>query len=169
MITRRSLILAGLSSMLPKLASAKACVAVPDVNSNGPWFNSMPLSLAQLRGKVVLVEFWTFGCYNCRNVTPYVNQWHGRYAKQGLVVVGVHTPEFAYEADPQRLKNFLVSNKITHPVVMDNDYTIWNRWENRYWPAMYLLNKSGELCYAHIGEGSYQQTEAAIRQLLGEQ
>jgi hypothetical protein len=99
---------------------------------------------------------------------PHINQWHERYAKQGLVVVGVHTPEFAHEADPSRVKNFLQENGITHPVVMDNDYAIWNRWANRYWPAMYLLNQSGEICYRHFGEGRYMETEAFIRQLLAE-
>lgn len=166
MITRRNLLLTGLAAMLPKIVSADSCPPAPDIAGKGPWFNSAPLALTQLRGKVVLVEFWTFGCYNCRNVMPYVNGWHERYAREGLVVVGVHTPEFAHEGDPKRVRDFLLENNITHPVVMDNDYAIWNRWGNRYWPAMYLLNKSGELCYRHFGEGKYRETEAEIRNLL---
>ena len=168
MTSRRNLLLAGLAALLPKPLLAQSCSAAPDVDGVGPWFNSPPLSLARLKGKVVLVEFWTFGCYNCRNVEPYVKQWHERYVRQGLVVVGVHTPEFAHEADPKRVKKYLAENDIAHPVVMDNDFTIWNRWSNRYWPAIYLLNKSGEVCYRHFGEGRYDETESRIRQLLAE-
>jgi thiol-disulfide isomerase/thioredoxin len=168
MISRRKLILAGISIMLPSLATAEPRITAPEIAGPGPWFNSAPLTLAQMKGRVVLVEFWTFGCYNCRNVMPYVKQWHERYAKQGLVVIGVHTPEFANEADPKRVKNFLIDHNITHPVVMDNDYSIWNRWSNRYWPAMYLQNKSGDICYRHFGEGRYQETEAYIQRLLQE-
>jgi thiol-disulfide isomerase/thioredoxin len=166
MTTRRNLLLAGLAALLPKPLLAQACVAAPDIAGPGPWFNSPPLSLAQLRGKVVLVEFWTFGCSNCRNVMPHVKQWHERYGKQGLVVIGVHTPEFPHEADAGRVEEFLVDNNIRYPVVMDNDYAIWNGWGNRYWPAMYLLNKSGAVCYRHFGEGRYKETEAIIQQQL---
>lgn len=166
MITRRNILLAGIATMLPKPLLARTCVDAPDISGTGPWFNSTPQSLAPLKGKVVLVEFWTFGCYNCRNVEPYVKQWHARYASEGLVVIGVHTPEFAHEADPKRVKAYLADNDIRHPVVLDNDYAIWNRWGNRYWPAMYLLNKSGELCYRHFGEGRYAETEAQIKRLL---
>ena len=166
MITRRQVLFASLAALFAKPSLARSCVAAPDIAGAGPWLNSAPLSLAKLKGKVVLVEFWTYGCYNCRNVMPYVKQWHARYAKQGLVVVGVHTPEFPHEADPDRVRSFLRDNAITHPVVMDNDSVIWNRWSNRYWPAMYLLNQSGELCYQHVGEGRYIETEAMIRRLL---
>lgn len=168
MISRRNLLLSSIATLLPSFAKAASCPPAPDIKGTGPWFNSDPLSLAQLKGKVVLVEFWTFGCYNCRNVMPYVNQWHERYSRQGLVVVGVHTPEFTHETDPRLVKNFLDENKIEHPVVMDNNYAIWNRWGNRYWPAMYLLNKSGQICYRHFGEGRYSETEQQIRQLLTE-
>ncbi len=168
MITRRHMLIASLAALIPKPLLAQSCAAAPDIAGPGPWLNSAPLSLAKLRGKVVLVEFWTYGCVNCRNVMPYVKQWHERYVKQGLVVVGVHTPEFPHEADPERVKSFLRDNAITHPVVMDNDSVIWNRWNNRYWPAMYLLNKSGELCYQHFGEGRYAETEAMIRRLVAE-
>lgn len=166
MITRRNILLAGIAAMLPESLLAQTCVDAPDIAGAGPWFNSPPLSLAQLKGKVVLVEFWTFGCHNCRNVEPYIKRWHERYANDGLVVIGVHTPEFAHEADPRRVKKYLADNGISHPVALDNDYAIWNRWGNRYWPAMYLLNKSGQLCYRHFGEGRYAETEAQIKRLL---
>lgn len=167
MTSRREILLAGLAATLhPKLLFAQACVPAPDINGNGPWFNSAPLSLTRLENKVVLVEFWTFGCYNCRNVEPYIKQWHTHYADKGLVVVGVHTPEFAHESDPKRVKNYLLENNIRHPVVMDNDHAIWNRWRNRYWPAMYLINKSGDVCYRHFGEGRYAETEARIQDFL---
>lgn len=166
MTTRRDVLLTGLAALLPASLFAQTCVQAPDISGTGPWFNSPPLNLDKLKGKVVLVEFWTFGCYNCRNVEPYVKQWHTRYASKGLVVIGVHTPEFAHEADPKRVSNYLQDNHITHPVVMDNDFAIWKRWNNRYWPAMYLLNKSGEVCYRHFGEGRYADTEARIQRLL---
>lgn len=168
MITRRELLLASLTAWLPWPSLAQSCPAAPDIAGTGPWFNSPPLSLAQLKGKAVLVEFWTRGCYNCRNVEPYINQWHERYTRQGLVVVGVHTPEFAREADPKTLMEYLAEHRITHPVVMDNDHAIWNRWHNQYWPAIYLMNKMGLLCYSHFGEGAYDQTERKIRDLLGD-
>lgn len=168
MITRRKLLIASLASMLPKPLLAESCAEAPDISGPGPWFNSPPLSLTRLRGKVVMVEFWTFGCHNCRNVEPYVKQWHKRYAGKGLVIVGVHTPEFAHETDPGRVGKYLSENGIAHPVVLDNDYAIWNRWSNRYWPALYLLNKSGEQCYRHFGEGRYAETESRIKLLLQE-
>jgi thiol-disulfide isomerase/thioredoxin len=168
MTTRRELLLAGLATMLPHSLLAATCAPAADISGNGPWFNSPPLSLAKLANKVVLVEFWTLGCYNCRNVEPYVNQWHKRYADQGLVVVGVHTPEFAYEGNPKNVKNYLAEHQITHPVVMDNDYAIWNRWHNRYWPALYLVNASGQVCYSRYGEGAYDRTEREIQILLRE-
>lgn len=166
MINRRQVLSAGLAAMLPGPLLAGACAAAPEVSATGPWFNSPPLALAQLKGKAVLVEFWTLGCHNCRNVEPYVKQWHQRYASGGLVVIGVHTPEFAHEADPKRVEAYLADNGIRHPVVLDNDYAIWRRWGNRYWPAMYVLNKSGEVCYRHFGEGRYAQTEQKIREML---
>jgi thiol-disulfide isomerase/thioredoxin len=166
MITRRELLLASLAALLPKSLPANTCTPAADISGTGPWFNSPPLSLAQLKGRVVLVEFWTHGCTNCRNVEPYINQWHERYADQGLVIVGVHTPEFAYEAEPKRVKDYLAGHHILHAVVMDNDYAIWNRWHNRYWPALYLVNASGQLCYSHYGEGAYARTEQEIQTLL---
>ncbi len=153
----------------PPPAAAAGCAGTPAPDIAGkPWLNSEPLHLARLRDKVVLVEFWTLGCSNCRNVEPYVKQWHAQYAGRGLVVVGVHTPEFDYEKDLRRVEEYVRTHGIRYPVVIDNDYVIWNRYANRYWPAMYLIDKHGAICSVHIGEGGYAETEQKIRQLLAE-
>ncbi|MFZ5875560.1 MAG: redoxin domain-containing protein [Nitrospirota bacterium] len=139
----------------------------PDV-AGAVWINSGPLSIRSLRGSVVLVEFWTFGCFNCRNVEPEVKAWYQRYADQGLVVVGVHTPEFAYEKDAAAVTRYVTDHDIRYPVVIDNHYTIWNRYGNHYWPAMYLVDKRGIIRYVRVGEGGYAETERMIQTLLAE-
>lgn len=148
-------------------ASTLTPLPAPEIQG-APWFNSQELTLAQLKGNVVLVEFWTHGCYNCRNVEPYIKQWYQRYHSQGLQVIGVHTPEFAYERVKENVQNYLTANHIDYPVVMDNDYAIWDRFHNRYWPAVYLIDKSGQLRYLKIGEGDYAATEQQIQLLLKE-
>jgi thiol-disulfide isomerase/thioredoxin len=115
---------------------------------------------------VVLVDFWTLDCVNCLNVLPYVKGWHQKYKDQGLVVVGVHTPEYAFEHKLDSLQTAIKRNGITFPVAQDNRYLTWNAWGNRFWPAFYLVDKKGELVYTHFGEGDYAQTEAQIRKLL---
>jgi len=152
---------------LPEAATGCNGKPAPDITGK-TWLNSAPLKLTDLRNKVVLVEFWTLGCSNCRNVEPYVKKWHDKYAAQGLVVVGVHTPEFGYEKDLSNVRDYVQSRNIQHAVVIDNDFTIWNRYSNRYWPAMYLLDKTGTICSVKIGEGDYDKTEQTIRQLLAE-
>ncbi len=142
-------------------------MAAPEIASE-TWINSPPRTLAALRGQVVLVEFWTFDCYNCRNVEPYVKRWHERYAPRGLVVVGVHSPEFSHERDVANVRRYVSENGIRHAVVLDNDFAIWNRYQNRYWPAMYLVDKQGVIRYVRIGEGGYGETERRIEQLLAE-
>jgi thiol-disulfide isomerase/thioredoxin len=132
------------------------------------WLNSEPKRMADLRGKVVLVEFWTFGCYNCRNVEPYVKDWHKKYSSQGLVVIGVHSPEFDYERDLENVKRHIRQNDIHYAVPIDNDFSTWNRYGNRYWPAFYLIDKQGVIRYARFGEGGYAQTEKQIETLLAE-
>jgi thiol-disulfide isomerase/thioredoxin len=139
----------------------------PDLTSQ-TWLNSAPLHLGDLKGKVVMVEFWTFGCYNCRNVEPHVKEWHHKYASKGLVVIGVHSPEFSYEHDVTRVNRYLKEHEIEFPVPIDNDFVIWNRYGNRYWPAMYLIDKHGVIRHVRIGEGGYQETEQLIQALLGE-
>lgn len=130
------------------------------------WLNSVALDNDALKGKVYLVEFWTFGCYNCRNVEPYVKNWYKKYQSQGFEVIAVHTPEFAHEARLENVKDYLEKNTIHYPVAIDNDFSIWNRYSNRYWPAMYLVDKKGVLRYYHFGEGQYDTTEKMIQSLL---
>lgn len=135
------------------------------------WLNTeggKPLRLEDLRGKVVLVEFWTFACYNCRNVLPHVKAWYEKYAREGLVVIGVHTPELDSERQPENVKKAVKELGITFPVVLDNDYATWDRYHNQYWPALYLIDSTGQIVYLHEGEGAYAQTEARIQQLLAE-
>jgi thiol-disulfide isomerase/thioredoxin len=135
------------------------------------WLNTpenKPLRLEELRGKVVLVEFWTFACYNCRNQLPYVKAWHEKYAAQGLVVIGVHTPELEHERNPENVKKAVRELGITFPVVLDNDFATWRRYKNEYWPAAYLVDAGGNIVYVAIGEGDYERTEARIRELLRE-
>src|SRR5215472_17643966 len=124
------------------VANAGVGMKAPDI-TNDTWLNSAPLHLQDLRGKVVLVEFWTFGCYNCRNVEPHVKGWHNKYVEQGLVVIGVHSPEFDFERDVENVKQHIRQNHIRYAVPIDNDFMTWNRYGNHYWPAMYLIDKQG--------------------------
>jgi thiol-disulfide isomerase/thioredoxin len=132
----------------------------------GTWINSAPLSLAELRGRVVLVEFWTYSCSNCLRVLPYVAQWHRRYAAQGLVVIGVHTPEFDVERIDGNVRAAVERLHIPFPVLQDNDYRTWEAYGNQFWPALYLIDRTGRIVYHRFGEGSYAQTEAEIRAQL---
>ena len=134
----------------------------PDIASQ-TWLNSDPIHVSDLKGKVVMVEFWTFGCYNCRNVEPHVKQWHQKYAERGLVVIGVHSPEFSYEHDLGKVRHYLKEPDIRFPVPIDNDFSTWNRYGNRYWPAMYLIDKRGVVRHIRVGEGGYQETERLIK------
>ncbi len=140
----------------------------PNLKGAVQWLNSEPLSMAQLKGKVVLVNFWTFGCINCLHTLPYVKAWAAKYADQGFVVIGVHSPEFAYEKDRDNVKNAVADLGITFPVALDNDFTIWRQFNNRYWPAQYLIDADGQVRFHHFGEGKYDQSEQAIRQLIAE-
>ena len=133
-----------------------------------PWLNSEPLPMASLRGKVVLVEFWTFACSNCQNVEPHVKAWHAKYQAAGLTVIGVHCPEFDRERQLANLRGYLREHDITYPVLVDNDFRTWRAYGNRYWPAMYLIDKRGRIRHVAIGEGGYDATEAKIRALLAE-
>ena len=140
----------------------------PALVGTGDWFNSAPTTLAALRGKVVIVDFWTFGCYNCNNTLPYVKQWYEKYAGQGLVILGVHTPEFAYEQVAANVQNAIDQKGIKFPVVQDNDYQTWNAFQNEYWPAFYYIDARGHIRFVHIGEGSYDEQEQVIQELLAE-
>ncbi len=132
------------------------------------WLNTPPLTLAQLRGKVVLVNFWTFACVNCQRALPYVSDWHNKYAREGLVVVGVHAPEFAFEESESNVREAMQRQRVVWPVAMDNDHNTWRAFENRYWPRKYLIDQHGVIRHDRIGEGAYQETELEIRKLLGE-
>ena len=139
----------------------------PEISGQS-WLNSEPLRLAGLKGKVVLVEFWTFGCYNCRNVEPHIKTWHQRYAEKGLAVIGVHSPEFTYERVLANVQRYVREHAIGYPVAIDNNFTTWNDYGNRYWPAMYLIDKRGIIRYIRIGERGYLETERRIQALLEE-
>jgi len=132
------------------------------------WLNSPPLTSKNLRGKVVLVDFWTYSCVNCLRSLPYVRAWNDRYADDGLVVVGVHSPEFAFERDQANVRRAAADLKVTYPIALDNDFTIWKAFDNQYWPAHYLIDAQGRIRYHHFGEGSYAETEQMIRRLLTE-
>jgi cytochrome c biogenesis protein CcdA/thiol-disulfide isomerase/thioredoxin len=143
----------------------------PDFTGNQRWFNTpadAPLRLKQLRGRVVLVDFWTYTCINCIRTLPYVRAWDERYRKRGLTVVGVHTPEFPFERDAGNVQRAIVQNGLRYAVAQDNDYATWDAWGNQYWPAKYLIDARGRVRYAHFGEGDYDKTESAIRALLAE-
>ena len=132
------------------------------------WLNSPPLHADDLKGKVVLVKFWTYGCHNCNAVEPYVIDWYKKYASNGLVVVAIHTPEFAHEHQLDNVRDYLKKHDVPYPVVLDNDFDNWRRFSNRYWPTIYLADRQGQLRYRKIGEGSYQETEQWIKKLLSE-
>ncbi|UCP00713.1 redoxin family protein [Metapseudomonas lalkuanensis] len=142
--------------------------AMPSLAGATQWLNGPPLSNEQLLGKVVLVDFWTFDCINCRNSLPYVNQWAERYADKGLVVIGVHTPEYPFERIIDSVREATVRLGVKHPVAIDNQYRIWNAFTNQYWPAHYFIDANGRVRYLHVGEGEYEAQEAIIQKLLQE-
>jgi cytochrome c biogenesis protein CcdA/thiol-disulfide isomerase/thioredoxin len=142
--------------------------ALPPLDGAVQWLNSPPLSREQLKGKVVLVDFWTYSCINCIRSIPYVRAWAERYKDQGLVVIGVHSPEFAFEREPANVRKAVSDFAIRYPVALDNNLAIWRAFDNRYWPAHYLADAQGRIRYHHFGEGSTDETEAAIRALLAE-
>lgn len=130
------------------------------------WVNGEPLKLEELRGKVVMVDFWTYSCINCIRNNPYIIEWYERYKDKGFVVVGVHAPEFAFEKIPANVEKAVRDQKITYPVALDNDFATWNAFKNRSWPAAYLIDAEGNMRRVHEGEGEYKESEEAIRQLL---
>lgn len=141
--------------------------AAPELEAT-EWVNGQPFRLADLRGRVTLVEFWTFDCINCQRVIPALVQWHQVYAPRGLVIVGVHTPEFRHERELVNVRAAMQQMGIAYPVVLDNDFMTWRAYRNRAWPTLYLVDKRGLIRYTHVGEGSYEQTRRAIEALLAE-
>ncbi len=142
--------------------------AAPEFADTQRWFNTAPLTMAGLRGRVVLLDFWTYTCINCLRTLPYLKAWDARYRRQGLTIVGVHTPEFAFERRASNVSAAIDRQGLRYPVVQDNEYGTWNAYGNQAWPAHYLVDARGRVRYVHLGEGSYEETEAAIRALLAE-
>jgi len=141
---------------------------MPSLNGAISWLNSSPLTTEQLRGKVVLVDFWTYSCINCLRSIPYVEAWAEKYKNDGLVVIGVHTPEFAFEKDPSNVAKAVEDLKITYPIALDSNYAIWKAFKNEYWPAHYFIDANGTIRFHHFGEGNYDESEQVIQQLLKE-
>lgn len=134
----------------------------------GDWINSEPLTLKDLRGRVVLIDFWTFGCSNCRNTLPFVKRWDDRYREKGFTVIGVHSPEFDDERKVENLRREVASLGIRYPVVTDNDYRTWDAYNVAAWPTIFLLDKQGRIRWRHVGEGGYDEAERIIQKLLAE-
>ena len=141
---------------------------VPEIRGIASWINSEPFTFEQQRGKVVLVDFWTYTCVNCIRTLPYLKAWHEKYADKGLVIVGVHTPEFDFEKDRDNVIEATEGFGLKWPIAQDNDFKTWRAFNNRYWPAKYLVDKDGLIRYTHFGEGAYDETELWIRGLLEE-
>ena len=141
---------------------------LPPLDGLGPWFNSPPLTREQLKGKVVVIDFWTYSCINCLRSLPYVKAWDERYRKDGLVVIGVHAPEFAFEREPANVARAIRDLGIRYPVALDNGYNLWRALKNNFWPAHYFVDAQGRVRYHHFGEGDYDVSERVIRQLLAE-
>jgi thiol-disulfide isomerase/thioredoxin len=147
-------------------AVAAAQDTAPNFVGISNWFNSAPLTMAGLRGKVVLVDFWTYGCSNCVNTLPHVTELYAKYRDRGLVIVGVHTPEFPFERSAANVQAALKRHGITYPVAQDNDSRTWDAYHNQYWPAQYIVDQSGRIVFQHEGEGQYEQIDRTIARLL---
>lgn len=139
----------------------------PEISGINTWLNSEPLTVKQLEGKVVLLDFWAYSCVNCVRTLPHLREWHEKYHDKGLVIIGLHAPEFDFEKDPANVKHAVAKWKVPYPVAMDNDLATWNNYSNQYWPAHYLIDKQGKVVYTHFGEGKYDVTEHNIRYALG--
>ena len=150
----------------PTTAPLPAQMQLPEFQGISQWLNSDPLTVADLKGSVVLIQFWTFACINCQRTLPYITRWHQQYAAQGLKVIGIHTPEFAFEREVGNIEAALADHQIKYPVPIDNEFATWRAYSNRFWPHLFLADRAGLIRYDHIGEGAYDQTEQTIRQLL---
>lgn len=152
----------------PVLAAKPAGRPIPEIQGIEAWLNSDPIKLSEQKGKVILLQFWTFGCVNCQRTLPSIIKWHKDYASQGLLVVSVHTPELAFERSISNVKKAVQQRGITYPVAIDSNFTTWKAFDNQYWPHLFLADRQGILRYDHVGEGAYEQTEQKIRELLSE-
>ncbi|MFQ6030322.1 MAG: redoxin domain-containing protein, partial [Dehalococcoidia bacterium] len=171
----------GLLVLILAVFCSGAIAGPPTSNRSGPsfpvaaevegihhWLNSEPLTIAELEGKVVLIDFWTYTCVNCIRTFPFLKQWHAQYADDGLVILGIHTPEFEFEQNPQNVVQAVQNNGITWPVALDNDYVTWDNYSNLYWPAKYLIDSNGLVRNKRFGEGGYAAIEENLRELLVE-
>lgn len=140
----------------------------PELIPGGTWINSEPLALERLRGKVVVIDFWTYSCINCQRTLPYLRQWHEKYADKGLVIIGVHAPEFEFEKSEKNLRKAVEDFGLGYPIMQDNDFATWRAYSNRYWPAKYFIDKDGHIRFTHFGEGAYDESEEVIQKLLEE-
>lgn len=143
-------------------------IRAAEIIAGGEWFNSKPLTLESLRGKVVVIDFWTYSCINCQRTLPYLRDWWTKYKDKGLVIIGVHAPEFEFEKDATNVKKAIADFKLTYPVVQDNNFATWRAYNNHYWPAKYFIDKEGYIRHTHFGEGEYDQSERVIQELLQE-
>src|SRR6266849_793399 len=141
---------------------------LPSLGVATAWLNSSPLAAADLQGKVVLIDFWTYTCINWLRTLPYVRAWAEKYQEHGVVVIGVHSPEFAFEHDLENVRQAAKNMRVSYPIAIDNDYAIWRAFNNHYWPALYLVDAQGRIRYHHFGEGAYEQSEMILQQLLAE-
>ena len=149
-------------SSLPDLGPAPELIGISD------WINTEPTTLAEQCGNVVLVHFWTFGCINCTHVQPHVKDWHARYGARGLVILGIHTPELAFERDVANVRAAVKKAGITFPVAIDPAFRTWDAYGNRYWPAFYFVDKRGHVRHTHFGEGDYATSQRVIEDLLAQ-
>jgi thiol-disulfide isomerase/thioredoxin len=140
----------------------------PEISS-GEWINSEPITLKSLHGRVVLIEFWTFACYNCRNTLPALKKWDAEYRDKGLTIIGVHTPELDYERNVENLRREISGLGIKYPVVTDQDYSTWKAYGVEAWPTLFLIDKEGRVRWTHVGEGYYGEIEQVIKKLLAEE
>src|SRR5947209_13223806 len=141
---------------------------LPSLGGATAWLNSSPLSAADLRGKVLLIDFWTYTCINWLRTLPYIRAWAEKYKEHGVVVIGVHTPEFPFEHDLENVRRAVQDMRVSYPIAIDNDYAIWDAFNNQYWPALYIVDAEGRIRSHQFGEGAYEQSEMIIQQLLAE-
>jgi thiol-disulfide isomerase/thioredoxin len=172
-MTFAALCLAGATAFGSEDERPKAQMQIADAGTSAPdfaginnWLNSAPLTIASLRGKVVLIDFWTYGCINCVRTLPHVTQLYAKYKDKGLVVVGVHTPEFPFERSTGNVQAALKRHGINYPVAQDNESVTWNAYRNQYWPAQYIVDRAGKIVFTHAGEGQYEEIERVIQKLL---
>jgi thiol-disulfide isomerase/thioredoxin len=154
------------SAATPNESTIAAAPLLPEFQGIQQWLNSPPLTRQDLKGSVVLLQFWTLGCINCQRTLPYMTRWHQQYAAQGLKVVGVHTPEFPFERKVSNIQAAMKRHGITYPVAVDNGFKTWQAYKNEYWPHLFLADRQGIIRYDHIGEGAYSETAQMIQQLL---